>query len=340
MKTTRMITTIAAVVLLAAGGIGGYLFGKAQATASTTADKSQDKHYDIGILQYISHPSLDQIKQGIVDELAKEGFVDGENATIHFLNGQGDQSKLATMSQTLVDENNDVIIPIATPAAKAVANATAEIPIVAAGISDPVGSGLVNDLDHPDQNLTGVKNEAPVKDQVAFLQELLPDAKTIGVLYSANEENSKSYVEAITKEAATKDLTVKPYAVASSNEIATTIQGMAPVDVLYIPQDNGLASAFQTVVQEADKKELPIFVSVDNMVKEGGLATVGQNQYELGVETAKLVAKTLTEQPKSPLPFTVVNTGDKILNETQADRFHITLSAAAKKDVELVKGVE
>lgn len=331
MKKHTLGISLGIVALFAACGLGGYMVGKNQ-TSSTVSKKTE--HYDIGILQYISHPSLDQIKQGIIDELAKEGFKDGDNTTIHFLNGQGDQAKLATMSQALVDEGNQLIIPIATPAAKAVANATKEIPIVAAGISDPIGSGLVSSLEHPEQNITGVKNEAPVKDQVAFLQTLLPEAKTIGILYSANEENSKSYVNAIEKEAQKNQLVTKAYAIASSNEIATTIQGMAPVDVLYIPQDNGLASAFQTVVSEADKKDLPIFVSVDNMVKEGGLATVGQNQYDLGVKTAQLAVKTLKEE--KTLPFTVVSTGEKIINDTQATRFGIALNTL--DDVKHVKG--
>ena len=183
---------IAGLAFFLALGIGGYLVGLQQGTSKVaTTTTSTQKHYTIGILQYISHPSLDQIKKGIIDGLDKEGYTDGKNATITFLNGQGDQSKLKTMSQQLVSENPDVLIPIATPAAKAIANETTTIPIVAGAISDPVGSGLVTSVTEPTGNITGVQNKAPIADQIKLLKELLPDAKTIGVIYSANEENSK-----------------------------------------------------------------------------------------------------------------------------------------------------
>lgn len=331
---------LASILFFSLLGIGGYIVGSHQANGNNQViPKAEKKHYTIGILQYISHPSLDQIKQGVVDGLAKEGFKDGENATITFLNGQGDQSKLQMMSQQLIGEKPDVLIPIATPAAKAMANETKTIPIVAGAISDPVGSGLVTSLTHPSGNITGVKNEAPIADQITLLKKLLPNAKKIGVIYSANEENSKSYVKAITEKGTKAGYDIKSYAIQSSNDLAQTVQVMnQEVDVIYVPQDNGIASAFQTLMNEANKAKKPVFVSVDNMVKEGGLATVGQDQYQLGIRTAKLAAKVLKEKDKTTLPFDVVSTGNVIVNEKKAKELGITIPEAIKKEATVVGG--
>lgn len=331
---------LASILFFSLLGIGGYIVGSHQANGNNQViPKAEKKHYTIGILQYISHPSLDQIKQGVVDGLAKEGFKDGENATITFLNGQGDQSKLQMMSQQLIGEKPDVLIPIATPAAKAMANETKTIPIVAGAISDPVGSGLVTSLTHPSGNITGVKNEAPIADQITLLKKLLPNAKKIGVIYSANEENSKSYVKAITEKGTKAGYDIKSYAIQSSNDLAQTVQVMNPeVDVIYVPQDNGIASAFQTLMNEANKAKKPVFVSVDNMVKEGGLATVGQDQYQLGIRTAKLAAKVLKEKNQTALPFDVVSTGNVIVNEEKAKELGITIPEAIKKEATVVGG--
>lgn len=331
---------LASILFFSLLGIGGYIVGSHQANGNNQViPKAEKKHYTIGILQYISHPSLDQIKQGVVDGLAKEGFKDGENATITFLNGQGDQSKLQMMSQQLIGEKPDVLIPIATPAAKAMANETKTIPIVAGAISDPVGSGLVTSLTHPSGNITGVKNEAPIADQITLLKKLLPNAKKIGVIYSANEENSKSYVKAITEKGTKAGYDIKSYAIQSSNDLAQTVQVMNPeVDVIYVPQDNGIASAFQTLMNEANKAKKPVFVSVDNMVKEGGLATVGQDQYQLGIRTAKLAAKVLKEKNQTALPFDVVSTGNVIVNEKKAKELGITIPEAIKKEATVVGG--
>lgn len=331
---------IAGLAFFLALGIGGYFVGLQQGTNKTaTTTTSTQKQYTIGILQYISHPSLDQIKKGIIDGLAKEGYTDGKNATITFLNGQGDQSKLKTMSQQLVSENPDVLIPIATPAAKAIANETTTIPIVSGAISDPVGSGLVTSVTEPTGNITGVQNKAPIADQIKLLKELLPDAKTIGVIYSANEENSKSYVKAITEKGTEAGYEIKIYAIQSSNDLAQTVQVMSQeTDVIYVPQDNGIASAFQTLMNEANKAKKPVFVSVDNMVEEGGLATVGQDQYQLGIRTAKLVAKVLKQTSKTTLPFDVVSTGNVIVNEEKAKELGITIPEDVLKDATIVGG--
>lgn len=336
MKNKGIIGSIIALAIVLIG-VFAYQMGTRQTTASSTDDK---KIKTVGILQYVSHSSLDQIKKGVIAGLKEEGYTEGDNLKIEFLNGQGDQSKLNSMSQQLLDKKSDVLVGIATPAAKALANATTDTPIIMGAISDPVGSGLVKDLKNPGGNVTGVNNLTPVAQQIDMAKELFPNAKTMGIVYSSSEENSKSQVETAEQNAKAAGYAVKKFAISSSNDLsAVTQQACQESDFLYIPQDNTIASAFQTLISESDKAKTPVFVSVDNMVKEGGIATVGQNQYKLGVETGKMAADVLDGKAKpADTPVNVIDYGDMIINEEKAKELGITIPDSIKEKAEVVKG--
>lgn len=282
----------------------------------------------VGVLQFVSHPALDQIYKGIQAGLKEKGYEDSKNMTLAFQNGQADQSKLATMSQQLVQEKkSDVLIGIATPAAQALANTTSEIPIILGAITDPVSAGLVKDNQKPGGNITGVSDKSPVTAQFELVTQILPKRKKVGILYASSEENSKYQVEEAKRIAEKIGMTVKTFAVPSSNEIAQTVQVMtSEVDFIYIPTDNTIANAMQTVVSEADKTKTPIIPSVDTMVEQGGLATVGINQFDLGVQTGKMTADILSGKAKpATTPIYTFKTGDIIINQKQADKLGISI---------------
>ena len=221
------------------------------------------------IIPRYSSFTANQTLEGIAQGLKENGYDKGKNLEIIFQNGQADQSKLAIMSQQLVQKKADVLIGIATPAAQALANTTQEIPIILGAITDPVSAGLVKDNQKPGGNITGVSDQSPLSAQMDLLKELIPAAKKIGILYASSEENSRYQVAEAQKAAEAKGLTVKTYAVPSSNEIAQTVQVMTKeTDVIYIPTDNTIANAMQTVVGEANRTKTPIIPSVDTMVEQ------------------------------------------------------------------------
>ncbi|MTD39014.1 peptide ABC transporter substrate-binding protein [Erwinia sp. CPCC 100877] len=302
--------------------------------------QTKEKLPTVGVLQFVSHPALDQIYQGIQAGLKESGYEDGKNMKIVFQNGQADQSKLTTMSQQLVQEKKaDVLIGIATPAAQALANQTTKTPIVLGAITDPVSAGLVENNEKPGGNITGVSDKSPVGAQFDLAVKLLPKSQTVGILYASSEENSKYQVAEAKKAAEAKDLKVKTYAVPSSNEIAQTVQVMtSEVDFIYIPTDNTIANAMQTVVSEADKAKKPIIPSVDTMVEQGGLATVGINQFELGVQTGKMTADILAGRSKpAATPIYTFKTGDIIINQKQAEKLGITIPEKLLSEAKIVE---
>lgn len=319
MKNKKIIGVIVAIVVVV---VGVAIWGN----QSNDKKQASDQVKTVGVLQYVTHPALDEIYKGVQAGLKNKGYTKGDNLKIVFQNAQADQSKLQTMSEELINKNSDVLIGIATPAAQSLANATSEIPVVLGAVTDPVGAKLVDDEDKPSGNVTGVSDKTPAAGQIDLISKLLPDAKVIGALYSSGEDNSKYEIEQLKKAASEKGYTVKDYAVPSTNEINSTVASMVnDVDVIYIPVDNTIASAMQTVVNVANQTKTPIIPSVNTMVEQGGLAAVGIDQYQLGVKTGEMAAAILDGKAVKDLPVYSFKTGDIYLNEKQAELLGITI---------------
>lgn len=320
MKNKTLMGTLALLAVVIFGAIF-YNLGQGNSSAKPET-KAKVK---VGILQFVTHDALDAINAGIIKGLEESGY-GKDKVAIDYVNAEADQSKIQTMSKKLVANGNDVVVGIATPAAQGLANATKDIPVVMGAISDPVGAKLVSDLKHPSGNITGVSNQVPVAQAVELIKALTPNAQTIGVLYSSNEDNSQSQVKKFEQLAKEKGLSVITYAVPSTNEITSTMSVMTgKVDAVFVPQDNTIASAMKTVAASANKAQLPVYVVDDSMVKNGGFAAVGQNQFDIGVETGKMVAQILKGQKVKDLPVTVIDTGTPTLNMKVAKELGITI---------------
>ncbi|NQN65408.1 ABC transporter substrate-binding protein [Streptococcus suis] len=320
MKNKNLLATIVALTVMVVAAL--FLTQKEQSNSSNSTEKVK-----IGVLQFVTHDSLDEIYKGIKAGLEEGGYTTTDNLEIDFMNAEGDQSQVQTMSKKLVDNGNELLIGIATPAAQGLANATTELPIIMGAVTDPVGANLVTDLKNPGGNITGVSDQTPVADAVSLIKEITPDAKTIGVLYSSNEDNSKIQVAEFKAAAEEAGYTVLEYAVASSNEIAATVEvASSKADVLFTPVDNTVASAFSTVVSVANKTKTPIFTSVEDMVEGGGIASVTLSQYDLGVATGKMAAKILDGANPADTPVQIFNEGTVVVNQKVAKELGITLS--------------
>ncbi len=311
MKIKRLIGIIAALAVLVAGSLIYSSMNKPEA-------KNEKKVAKVGVLQFVSHPSLDLIYKGIQDGLAEEGYKD-DQVKIDFMNSEGDQSKVATMSKQLVANGNDLVVGIATPAAQGLASATKDLPVIMAAITDPIGANLVKDLKKPGGNITGVSDHNPAQQQVELIKALTPNVKTIGALYSSSEDNSKTQVEEFKAYAEKAGLTVETFAVPSTNEIASTVNVMtSKVDAIWVPIDNTIASAFSTVVSSNQSAKKPIYPSATAMVEAGGLASVVVDQHDLGVATGKMIAQVLKGAKPADTPVNVFS----LVNQLSIKNWH------------------
>ena len=260
----------------------------------------KDTLYKIGINQLVRHEALDASYQGFVDALEDAGYIDGENIKIDYQNAQNDQSTLNTIATKLVNDGSDLILAIATPSAKAVANATRDIPILVTAVTDPAGSDLVESNDAPGGNVSGTSDLTPVKKQIELLTQLVPDAKKIAILYSSSESNSKIQVEMAKEAAKDLNLEVMEATVSNTNEIEQVVQSLVgKIDAIYAPTDNTIASGMPTVAMVANPNGIPIICGEEGMVSKGGLATYGIDYYKLGWLTGEQAVRIIKDKAQT-----------------------------------------
>lgn len=305
--------------------------------SSISQSSSQERSLKLGVLQLLSHPALDAIYQGLQDELAKEGFKDGENLTLDLQNAQGDQSNLATMSNKLVSDKSDIIVAITTPATLSLANVTKDIPIVMAGITYPVEAGLISSEAKPGNNITGVSDRTPIKQQLELMKEIVPNLSTIGILYTSSEDNSVKQAEEAQAFAKELGLEVKVATIANTNDIQQVSESLASqVQAIFIPIDNTIASAMSTVVKVTDQAKVPVFPSADTMVADGGVLGLGVDQYQIGVEAAKMVIAISNGANPADTPIVIANAGVIYLNQAKADQLGLVIPDTIKSKAQLV----
>lgn len=254
---------------------------------------SKDK-IKIGVIQFVEHPALDADYIGFVDALKEAGYVDGKNIKIDYQNAQNEQANCATIAQKFVNDNVALIFAIATPAAQAVANLTKEIPILVSAVTDPESAKLVKSNALPETNVTGTSDLTPCKEQIQLLKKIIPNAKTVGMIYCSNEQNSFFQI-AIAKKACDEiGLKYIDATVSNSNEIQQVTQSLVgKVDAIYSPTDNMIAAGMPTVAMVANQNKIPIIAGEDGMVQGGALATYGINYYELGKQTGAMAVDIL-----------------------------------------------
>ncbi|NLL79067.1 MAG: ABC transporter substrate-binding protein [Clostridiales bacterium] len=263
----------------------------AEASAETEAAvAAEGKTFKIGVIQLVEHAALDQANKGFIAALDEAGI----SYTVDQQNAQGDQSACQTIAEKLVNDQNDLILAIATPAAQAVAGATTEIPILVTAVTDPADAGLVESNEVPGGNVSGTSDLTPVKEQIDLLKKLLPDAKKVGILYCSAESNSEFQANMAIEACKAADLEYEVFTVSSSNEIQSVVESMtSKVDVIYAPTDNTIAAGMATVTMVANEKGIPTICGEEGMVDAGGLATYGIDYYQLGYMAGKQAVEIL-----------------------------------------------
>ena len=265
------------------------------------ADKKKDV-FRIGISQFITHQSLDATREGFVDELAKQGYIEGKNIEIDLQNAQGEQRNLKTISQQLA-ESSDVVLAIATPSAQSLANTTQTTPVIFSAVTDPVSAKLVESREHPGGNVTGTSDQSSdaISTQINLIKKVLPKAKTIGILYTQSEPNSVVQKDEAKRLLEEKGFTVVEKTILDSNNVKAAAESlMAEVDMVFVPTDNIISSTMETVKQVSIKHKVPVFGGSTEMIAVGGLYNYGTNYEELGRQTARMLIRVLKgEKPEN-----------------------------------------
>lgn len=310
MKMKKWITT----------GLLATTLGLGLAACGNTNNATEDGKKTVGILQLVEHGSLDAAYEGFKEGLAEGGYKEGENLTLDYQNAQNSQDNLKSMSEKLVKNSPDLLLGIATPAAVSLANETTDIPIVVTAVTDLVEAKLAESNEAPGRNITGTSDMVPIDKQIQLLLSIVPDAKTIGIMYNAGEANSK--IQADLAEKALKDagVDVKVLTANTTNDVQQVTTSLAKdVDGIYVPTDNTFASAAAVVGEVAKETKTPIVAGSVEQVEDGALATFGIDYKSLGKQTGELAAKILDGDEKpATTPVETANKLELVVNQKMA----------------------
>lgn len=297
------------------------------------ADKRKDV-FRIGISQFITHQSLDATREGFVDELAKQGYVEGKNIEIDLQNAQGEQRNLKTISQQLA-ESSDVVLAIATPSAQSLANTTQRTPVIFSAVTDPVSAKLVESREHPGGNVTGTSDQSSdaISIQINLIKKVLPKAKTIGILYTQSEPNSVVQKDEAKRLLEEKGFTVVEKTILDSNNVKAAAESlMAEVDMVFVPTDNIISSTMETVKQVSIKHKVPVFGGSTEMIAVGGLYNYGTNYEELGRQTARMLIRVLKGEKPENIAVELPEKLELHTNKEMADALGIDISKLESKE--------
>ena len=297
------------------------------------ADKKKDV-FRIGISQFITHQSLDATREGFVDELAKQGYIEGENIEIDLQNAQGEQRNLKTISQQLA-ESSDVVLAIATPSAQSLANTTQTTPVIFSAVTDPVSAKLVESREHPGGNVTGTSDQSSdaISTQINLIKKVLPKAKTIGILYTQSEPNSVVQKDEAKRLLEEKGFTVVEKTILDSNNVKAAAESlMAEVDMVFVPTDNIISSTMETVKQVSIKHKVPVFGGSTEMIAVGGLYNYGTNYEELGRQTARMLIRVLKGEKPENIAVELPEKLELHTNKEMADALGIDISKLESKE--------
>ncbi|MEI0602840.1 ABC transporter substrate-binding protein [Brachyspira alvinipulli] len=288
---------------------------------------SSNELIKIGIIQLVEHPALDQAHQGFVDGLKEAGYEEGKNIEFDYQNAQGEQANCITIAQKFLNDKSDLILAIATPAAQAAANLIKDIPILVTAVTDPETAKLVEKNDAPNGNVSGTSNLTPVDEQMELLKKLVPNVKTVALMYNSSEQNSKFQIDMAKRKLDEMGISYIEATITNPNDIQQVVQSIiGKAEAVYIPTDNMLASGMANVIAVTEPAKIPVICGEVDMLKSGGLATYGISHYELGKLTSKQAVRILKgEAVPANMPIEYLQTPTLSINTNAAEKLGIII---------------
>ncbi|WP_108669915.1 ABC transporter substrate-binding protein [Peribacillus acanthi] len=300
---------------------GALVLGGCGSSNTSTGEKG-DKMYTIGVTQIVEHPSLDAAFEGFKKALAENGFKEGDNVKFDVQIAQGDPNNNATIASNFVSDGVDLIFANSTPSAQSALNATKDIPIVFTSVTDPVGAELVEALDKPGVNIRGTTDSHPeaISKTIDFMVNQVK-AKKIGVIFNSGEQNSVVQVDEVKKVAEAAGASVVEVSVSTSAEVKQATESLIDrVDSIYVPTDNTVVSALESVIGVANDNKIPLFVGELDSMKKGAVAASGFSYMDLGYETGLMAVEILKGKKKaSEIPVALPQSLKLMINKEAAE---------------------
>lgn len=318
MKTQNLFKKTLAFLLTGAMAVG--------MTACGGEDSGKDDgKLTVGIVQMADNGAFTDMREGFLDRLTELGYTD-DKLEINYKNAQGDATNLNSICQEMVDSDVDLVAAIATPAAQAMVNMGSDIPVIFISVSNPVGAGIITDMEKPDKNATGTSNAIPVDEMFKLSDQLTPGKTTYGLIYCTSEVNSVTTVEEAKKYMDENGLKYEEAVVTNSSEVQQAAQSLVgKVDAIFVPNDSVVQTAMPQLAEVAREAQLPVYGSSAVMVASGAFATVSISDREIGAMSADMADQYLKGTAITDIPAVVADQFTTVINSDTAESIGATL---------------
>lgn len=289
----RLATLVLAALLLAA---------MSQTAAAQTT-------YTVSVNQFVEHPALDAVLSGFQDQLKE----DGVDVKYHVHNAQANMATANQIAQAIAGEEPDLVLAIATPSAQTCAQIIkkaphmASVPLLFSAVTDPLSAGLVKDLTTPGGNITGVSDLTPVDKHLGLIMEFFPHLKSVGVVYNSGEANSKTLVRLLREACEKKGVVLEEATASKTGDVYQATKSLAGrADAVYVPTDNTVVSALESMVKVCRQYQMPLFAADVDSVPRGAVAALGFDYYLHGKQAGSMAKRFLVDGEKpaeTPVEF-------------------------------------
>ncbi|MBC2769365.1 ABC transporter substrate-binding protein [Pusillimonas minor] len=280
----------------------------------------------VAVTSIVEHPALDSLKDGVKAALEKAGFTEEKGLKWQFQTAQGNTAIAAQIARKFVGDKPDVIVAIATPSAQAVVAATKTIPVVYAAVTDPVEAQLVPSFEPSGTNVTGISDMLELTRQIELIKQVVPAAKTVGMVYNPGEANSAVVVRQMRELLPDYGMTLAEVSAPRTVDVGAAARSLiGRVDVIYTSTDNNVVSAYEALVKVGNDAQIPLVASDPDSVKRGAIAALGINYYDLGLQAGAMAVEILKGAKPGEMPSQI---GEKL-------ELHLNLDAAKKQGVTL-----
>ena len=286
-----------------------------------------DKKVKIYISQLVKHPALDATTKGIIQGLSDAGYKD-ENLDLIVESAQGNVALANQIANKLVSKNPDIVVGVATVTAQSFSKyaRAGKTKLIFSSVTDPVDAGLVDGVIKPGNNTSGVSNFIPLEPQIEMFLKIKPTIKKLGFLYNPGELNSISLIDKLKTICPKYGIELVTVSASKTSEVAQSATKLSSlVDAIFVSNDNTALSAFKTIVRAANNVSIPVFVSDTDIVKDGAVAALGPNQYDLGLQTAKMIVRVIKDKEIGATPVEYPEKVELYLNLNAAEKVGIKI---------------
>ncbi|MBE9062902.1 ABC transporter substrate-binding protein [cf. Phormidesmis sp. LEGE 11477] len=295
-------------------------------SAQTIGD-TDDRPF-VAVTQLVDQPTLNAVREGIRDELLAAGYEAGPTLRWEWRSAGGSPATARQIANKYAGASPDVVVAIANPNASSAAAASQDIPIVFSAVTDPVAADLVDSIERPGENVSGVSDRLPVPQQIALIKEIIPEVSSLGIIYDVNQSSTPGLTSLINQSAIEQDLAIEAVTVLLPDEAATTAASLVgSVNAIYLPPES-TAVLSEAVVQVGRDNQVPVFAGEVDAVEGGAIATLSFDYYDLGRQAGEMVVSVLEGRRPGDLSVEFVEDLRLTINPAAAEAMGVQLPIA------------